>query len=145
MTLLTTPAIAQAHAAKGAQRPAKDAPPIASPEAVRSDANSIRPAVAANATSQGTTAGDGPGANGLSQGSIMKKKAAMDCINVGAQAREALRSWVAGQARNDSVALTWMSVLRPGKHARLSNWTDFHCQRKSGSANDILLQPSRMR
>ena len=41
-----------------------------------------KPAVAASATSHGTTAGEGPGANGLSQGRVRSRKAGMESSNV---------------------------------------------------------------
>lgn len=78
MTLLTRPANAQACAAAGAQRCAKPAPPLVSPDAESTDTVRIRTAVAISATSQGTTAGEGPGASGFNEGSAKKAKAAMD-------------------------------------------------------------------
>ena len=70
ITLLTRPANNQACAAGHAQRCENDASPAASLRVPREDATKIKPAVAASATSQGTTAGDGTGAKGFSQGTV---------------------------------------------------------------------------
>jgi hypothetical protein len=66
MTLLITPANAHASAAGQAQRFAKDESLCVLGQVVRSK---IKPAVAARASNHGKTVGDGPEANGFSQGS----------------------------------------------------------------------------
>src|SRR5437867_2954131 len=73
MTLLISPATSQAHAITGIQRPARKRPRprrhIPSNIAAQTQENN-----------KGAAAGVGPGANGLSQGSAMRRQTEMKCI-----------------------------------------------------------------
>lgn len=82
MQLLITPTRSKAQAVDRTPCSKNEVLPVIDPPRARTDTKSDRPAVAESAVSQGKTEGDGPGANGLSQGIANKKKAAMDSIEV---------------------------------------------------------------
>jgi hypothetical protein len=75
MRLLARPAVSSAQARTAAQRRNLEDSAGVLAQTPRSAASQNRPPAAAMATSHGTTGGEGPGANGLSQGRVRRMEA----------------------------------------------------------------------